>query len=251
MYNFTVSPNLPKNAKYILIGEKYFGLLANKLEHNGRCPVPVHDNPNVDARLSGHIDLSVLHGGGERVYLAPHLRNTALERRLALMGAEIVFPNIVQSEKYPNDSQLNVCVVGDVIFYSKNVSCAEIVSDFSKKGYRTVSIKQGYCGCSICPVDEKSIICSDDKIADAALNNGFDVLKISPGHIKLEGYEYGFIGGACFKLSERKLAFTGRLDSHPDEAEIMDFISDRSIDPVFLSDMPLFDIGGAIPLTEQ
>ena len=75
-----------------------------------------------------------------------------------------------------------------------------------------------------------------------------DVLQIRPGHIALEGYDYGFIGGASFLLDSNTLAFTGHLDVHPDRDRILDFLRQHGVSAVFLTESPVFDIGGAVRL---
>ena len=77
-----------------------------------------------------------------------------------------------------------------------------------------------------------------------------DVLGIRPGFIELEGFDTGFIGGAAFRISERALAFTGQLDSHPDKAKIEAYLRSRGIEPVYLTERPAFDIGSAVLLIE-
>ena len=47
------------------------------------------------------------------------------------------------------------------------------------------------------------------------------------------------------------IAFTGKLDLHPDKNKIIDFIETRNIHPVYLTDKEIFDIGGIVPLTEN
>jgi hypothetical protein len=115
---------------------------------------------------------------------------------------------------------------------------------------KIIHVNQGYTKCSVCVVDERSIITSDFGIAAAARQNGLDVLTIRQGYIELPGFEFGFIGGSAWKLSEHALAFTGRLDDHPDKDRILDYLTARVIEPVFLTDGPIFDIGSAIPIIE-
>ena len=114
-----------------------------------------------------------------------------------------------------------------------------------------MSVRQGYSRCAVCTVDADSIITADRGIAVAAESNGMHVLLIRPGYIRLEGYPYGFIGGASCKLASDKLAFTGSLDIHPDREAILGFLSERGISPVYLSQEPAFDIGSMIPLFEN
>ena len=119
-----------------------------------------------------------------------------------------------------------------------------------RNGAIQVSSRQGYSRCSVCVVNDNAIITADEGICRSAKAHGIDVLKIRPGYIDLPGFDHGFIGGASFKISDTKLAFTGRLDSHPDAEQMIGFASLHSVDIVYITDKPAFDIGGAIPIIE-
>ncbi len=251
MSSFVQRAGLPEQGKLLIIGEKYAEKLKKPLEKLGISILSVPDNPCVDERLSGHADLSVFHGGGKRLYLAPYLQGTGFHRWLEEWAAEPVFPAIEQGRLYPKDAQLNARAAGDTLFYAGGITAEEIVNIFTnKKGARLIDSRQGYAGCSVCAVDEDSVITSDPGIACNAEKNGLDVLRIAPGAIDLPGFSHGFIGGAAFRLSRDTLAFTGRLDGHPDREAILDFLDRKGFQAVFLTSESLFDIGGAIPLTE-
>ena len=113
---------------------------------------------------------------------------------------------------------------------------------------RLVPVNQGYTRCAAAVVDDHSIITADAGVSRAAKNAGMDVLDIAPGHIELKGYDHGFIGGASFKINNNVVAFTGKLDGHPDEGRIYDFLAGHGQKALILTDRPIFDIGGAIAL---
>ena len=252
MAEFVSLPNLPLRAGEVIIGEKYFDILENPLKKLGIDAAKVPDNPCVDKRLSGHADLSVLHRGGKELLLAPYLKGSKFAESMQKRGFEVSFADIVQQAEYPLDAQLNCCVAGKNIIAAPTVSYAEIVNYFTiKKGYRMISCKQGYARCSVCVVDENAIITADRGIAAAARENGLEVLAISPGFIALDGFPYGFIGGAAFKMANDTLAFTGTLDQHPDKEAIENFLAVRKIKPVYITHYSIFDIGGALPVTEK
>lgn len=200
------------------------------------------DNPYVDDRLSGHADLSVLHLGGDRLLLAPYLKGSSFSRQLEDRGFDIRFADIEQSALYPNDAQMNVCILGDKVIYNPKTVPDTIVKCLTT-GDRAVQIssRQGYSRCSVCVVNDNAIITADEGICRSAEAHGVDVLKIRPGYIDLPGFDYGFIGGASFKLSYTKLAFTGGLDKHPDAERIIEFASLHNIDIVYITDKPAFD----------
>lgn len=243
-------PNLPKMADTILIGEKYFELLK-PLEKLGIKALSVPDNAFVDPRLAGHADLSVLHGGGEMLWLAPHLRGSDFADQLRDMGFALDYPDISQSAAYPGDAQLNVCICGKYAICNKFIVPTEIVNYLTSRGFEIVDCGQGYAKCSACVVDEGSIITADRGIEAAARKAGLDVLLIEPGYISLDGFTFGFIGGSSFKISRSKLAFTGTLDAHPNRDEILRFLVKHEIETVYLTEKPAFDIGSGIPLIEQ
>lgn len=252
MTHFVRDPNLPRAASIVLIGEKYAEKLEKQLSLLGYNTVFVPDNPFVDPRLAGHADLSVLHAGGERVYLAPFLKGSSFAARLVSLGADLRYPDIIQGGVYPEDAQLNLRIAGKRVFYSRGRSANEIVEYLTKQGsFELLHSRQGYSGCSTCAVDANSIITSDAGIFRAAADSGMDALMITPGYIELAGFAYGFIGGAAFKLSDTQMGFTGRLDRHPDKRRILDFLASRGIDPVYITDELIFDIGSAVTLTER
>ncbi len=252
MSGFVELPNLPNHTDTLLIGEKYAEYFDFPLKKLHIKVLYVPDNPLIDPRLAGHADLSVFHAGGERLYLAPSLKGTELYAKLLKLGADPVIPAIRQGKEYPDDVQLNACAAGSRLIYAPRRSAEEIVDYFTNK-WRTMPMisRQGYAKCSVCVVDERSIITSDPGLAAVADTNGLQVLRIRPGFITLPGFACGFIGGAAFRLSRDQIAFTGRLDRHPDQEKILDFLRTRGFDPVFLTDRDLFDVGGAVPLTEK
>lgn len=251
MSKFTEYANLPHEAEKLLIGEKYRGLLNHELKKLYIEPLYCPPNPYVDERLSGHVDLSVLHAGGNAVFLAPHLRNSGFSKMLEENGANTIFPQVIMGKNYPNDAQFNMCLIKNTCLYSEKVSSYEIADFLTLRGAKAINIKQGYCRCSICVVDEGSIITSDRGVHSKAIDNDIDCLLITPGYISLDGFDCGFIGGCSFKISDNKICFTGTLDMHPDKQRILDFLASKNVEPVFLTDRPAFDIGTAVPLTEK
>jgi hypothetical protein len=239
--------NLPDDASAIIIGQKYSQILENPLKLLNISLILVPNNSNVDSRLSGHADLSVLHVGENKLFLAPHLKDSEFSNQLKSLCFNLHYPDIEQTSDYPNDAQLNVCLVGNTAIYNPDICPHAIANLFTNK----ILVNQGYAKCSVCVVDEQSIITSDRGIYRSATAAGLDVLLINPGYIELEGFNYGFIGGATFKISKHRLAFTGVLDSHPDKDKILGFLNDREIEPVYLTNQPIFDIGSAIPIVEK
>jgi len=250
MTAFVQTPSLPKRCQVVILGEKYAEKLRNPLQTLQIETLLLPDNPFLDSRLSGHADLSVLHAGGEELLLAPYLKGSAFAARLHKAGAALLFPDVSQGAVYPADAQFNVCIVGENILYNKRTVPSSVVESLTSEDRKPVNCRQGYARCAVCVVDEHALITADRGIAAAAETAGLDVLLISPGFIRLDGFPYGFLGGAAFKLSENVMAFTGRLDAHPDQRRILDYLEQRGIQPLYLTEEDVFDIGCAIPILE-
>lgn len=239
------TPHLPKGrVRHIIIGEKYRNSLEKPLIEHNLAPIWLKPNPYVDKRISGHTDLAAVQIG-KRVILSEYLESC--EQINDIVKIEYVPDPIMPV--YPYDAGLNVCIVGKRLFYNPKTANKELVK---KSGCtKLISVKQGYTKCSICVVDENAIITSDKMIAAAAQNIGMDILYIEKPFVALDGFEYGFIGGAAFKISVHELAFTGIIENKIIKKEIEDFLNERHIKAIYLTDKPIFDIGSAIPLTEQ
>ena len=249
---FVHVPNLPNICSAVVYGEKYAEILAESLESLHIQSILLPDNPDIDPRLSGHADLSLLHAGGEKLFLASYLEGSSFAERMHRRGAGLYFPEQRQNRAYPGDAQLNICISGNYVICNPKTADANIVVNLTKNDdKKCIPVRQGYSRCAVCTVDADSIITADRGIAVAAESNGMHVLLIRPGYIRLEGYPYGFIGGASCKLATDKLAFTGNLNAHPDREAILGFLSERGIAPVYLSQEPAFDIGSMIPLLEN
>ena len=121
---------------------------------------------------------------------------------------------------------------------------------------KIIGVRQGYCRCMCLPVDNDSFITSDEGIAKALEAQGAGVLLIEKGHIKLRGFEYGFIGGTAGNIyvnsddmqDQRAIVFNGDLSVHPDFHRISSFIRSRNILPVWFEDYALEDIGSILAI---
>ncbi len=245
---FVEKPNLPqKRVKSLIIGDKYSDFLDKSLKNVGITPIYVPNNGFVDKRLSGHADLSVLHLGDNRLICAKHLRGSELADKLAKYHASVTYAETEQNSRYPYDANLNVCIIGNWIILNPRTADKLIDANLTNA---VIKVGQGYARCSVCVVDEDSIITADPGIASAAETCGFHVLRIKPNIASLPGFQYGFIGGAAFKISRGELAFTGRINDENEKERIENFLCSRGVKPVYLTDEPLSDIGGAVPMLE-
>ena len=150
------------------------------------------------------------------------------------------------SGKYPENVRLNCLLFGGVL-YGNMSAAASSVRDFCRENdIRTVDVKQGYTRCSALAMNDRAVITAAKGIAEALKKDGAEVLVISPGHIALPGFDYGFIGGAGF-CDGKTVFFFGDIKKHPDHKRIREFCEKNQIKTeIICADKPLTDLGGAV-----
>lgn len=211
------------------------------IEALGAELIVLEDNPNLEARVAHHADLSVL-PLGNLLFTHKGTLSSQLQTEAKKRGYQIVTIPEKVGRSYPDDILLNCLVVGKYIFARADKISKAVIGYAEEKGYTVVNVSQGYARCTACPVSDSAIITADKAIKKAALSHGLDVLEIVEGHVELEGFPYGFIGGAC-GVFEDKLLFAGNLKEHPDGEKIAEFCKRHGIAAISLSDEHLYDIG--------
>ena len=147
---------------------------------------------------------------------------------------------------YPFDVAFNGAVVGKRLICNTKYISRRILEFATKSGFEIVEVKQGYTKCSVCVVDDNSVITEDNGVADKCAKAGIDVLHLKTHCVKLDGYSNGFFGGCSGKLSGEKLVFAGCIEKHSEYDSILNFCTARGIKPVSLSDECLYDVGSII-----
>ena len=254
MSRFVTNPNLPDSEVVLAaVGIKYCSTLEQALSEQGIELIPVPLNPSLDTRLQSHADLSLLHIKSEFVITALETSDPEFLYRLDSEGFRVSESDKLMRREYPGDCGLNVCIARKYCICNRKAVSEEIITKLNDKGLTPNYVNQGYSKCSTCIVDKRSVITSDRGIADTMRNLGFDVLLISNGGIILDGFDYGFIGGSAFLSSPDRICFTGDFRNFTDDTEkrVMSFLESRKINHTFLTNTPMFDIGGIIQLKEK
>jgi hypothetical protein len=251
MSRFIKNPNLPEGkARCMMIGQRYRPILEEPLEKLGAEVIWTPDIPSLPPQTAGHADMAAAYLSEGRVILARELTDAmpGLKEQLLSRGFTVLSADKPLGNRYPSDCGLNACIVGDYVILNPRAVDITLLDALSDK--IRIQTAQGYARCSVCVVREGAVMSSDAGIVRACRAAGLDVLELQAGHIALAGYDYGFIGGATFKLGADTLAFTGSIAHHPDAGRITAFLRKWGVQPVMLTREPIFDIGGAVLLTE-
>ena len=128
-----------------------------------------------------------------------------------LPGKKILPSHSSLSKKYPKDVPLNAFTFKNYFIHNLKYTDKVLFDYYKNSGYEMKNIKQGYGKCSSL-VTEDFIITSDGGIYES-LRDFIPIYKINHGEIKLQNFNYGFIGGASGVLG-KKIFFTGDLSHH-------------------------------------
>lgn len=238
---------------YALIDCRMSYKCRESLKNLGLELIEIFMNPCLDKPVSAHPDIFVFNY--KNTVIAEESCANTLKEQMFLRGNSVF--QIIEGCKfnentcYPHDCVLNFAVCGNYIIGNmKNIN--DKLSFFAKSvGLEFIDVKQGYSKCNICIVSDDAIITEDKGLALKCRENGIDVLLLKHNCVKLDGYDYGFIGGASgtvFDNKENKILFCGCIERHPEYDVIKEFCFNHGAVPFSLSDEDLYDYGSIIIL---
>ena len=242
---FIEKPNLPQGKVTLAAISEEAGESIKKLNSLGINTLEIKKNNKLPEPICSHADIQILHTGNNNIFCYEHLFSGEFEEKFKI--TEI--PETA-GLSYPDDVRLNCAIIGNKIICNTKTVSRKILEYAECHELTIINVNQGYSRCSICVVNENTIITDDKSIYTAAGKIFNDTQFISKGSIGLSGYNYGFIGGCCGKIDKNKIAFNGAIESHKDYKVIIDCLERNSIECIELSKNRLCDIGGIIPLRE-
>jgi len=227
----------------LVSGEAGFAISA--LEALGIRVITTKRNHRLAAPVAYHPDMQFFFFPDGKAFT---LQGNELSPAFKEMNISVFTTEKWPDRLYPGDVLCNAFYHAGAIYGRLSSLDSNIIAYAHERAIELIPVRQGYTACSVCAVNDEGIITADAGLGNACRVLGAHVLEIAAGSIRLPGYDYGFIGGCSGRISDKAIAFTGRLDSHPDGKRIQDFIRHYDMDVLELSDGPLVDIGGMIDI---
>ncbi len=221
----------------VYISQLADNIIKDYLNNLGYEVILVKPMADIDPAIACHPDIYVCHLASKGIFDQPG----CLEDKDLVFHGE---PSKLTHD-YPGHAIYNGCSTGKYFIHNLKITDSDLLEAVRKAGLIEVHVAQGYAKCSCVVVDEDSIITADQGIAKAAKAAGLDVLVVKVGEVALDGYPYGFIGGASGKVG-KTIVFNGNLSSHTDYLAIKDFIESRGLSIKYFDEYPLTDIGSII-----
>ena len=250
-------PLLPENkVSGVFISGEYPEINQALKDKYGITSVIVNQNRNLAPEISSHADCMMVQMNKNSFIIESGNSDHFVNYLTKIKGELNSDFNVIQSREkiqspYPGDVCLNVKVMGNSVIGNKKYISSDILEFCNNHNMRIIHTNQGYSACSTIILNDNALITDDESIFTSSGINGIDCILISKGSVKLKGHNYGFIGGTCGMINKNLIAFTGKLSTHTDSDIIINFLDKHNIDFVELTDGPLIDIGGIIPITEE
>jgi len=147
---------------------------------------------------------------------------------------------------YPENIKYNAACIGKYFIHNLSYTAPSLIAKAKELNMHLVDLAQGYTKCNMVIVSDAAVITSDAGIAKTLQQcTDIDILLISSGHVTLNGFPYGFLGGASGKVGN-KIIFNGNLSIHPDFDKIRSFIESYDLSVKYFPKYPLEDIGSII-----
>lgn len=236
-----------RKIKLALVDNRITESMAKNLDKlNINIMKSIKCNETYDA-ISYHPDICLIKLNNNDILVAPNVYDY-YDRNLTPLGFNIIKGSSPIDSKYPNNVQYNVAILGNKVIHNFKYTDSALLDYIKQNKMEKINVKQGYCKCSICIVDENSIITSDKGIYNEVIKHNINCLLVENGHIDLFELNYGFIGGCSGLISEDTLVFFGNIEKHPNFKEIENFVSKRNKKILSLSNENLMDLGSLITL---
>jgi len=221
---------------YVIVAENFPEKSCKKLKEYGNL-VRTKSNKNLMKGLDSHTDILV--------HPLPDGEIVVDRDNLEYYKKIFLDKNIIPSKsklgaKYPLDIPLNAFRFKNYFIHNLKYTDEVLLDYYKNYGYEMINIKQGYAKCSSLVTDD-FIITSDGGIYES-LKDFVPIYKINHGDIRLENFNYGFIGGASGVLG-KKIFFTGDFSNHSSYEEILKIISKYDYELEILSKDPIEDFG--------
>ena len=228
--------------KILLYGSGVTKTVISAFSELRYCITQIPRCKNIDAAVSTHPDMlfSVI---GERSIVTDagyFEENREFFSRLAEKGVSITLSERRLAPKYPSDVLFDAIRTEKLLVGNLKHTAPELFADNIKQ----INVKQGYALCSTLLLSGAAVS-ADLGICSVLRENGYDVLQISAGGILLDGYGYGFIGGASAVLErEKTVFFFGNVHAHPYGESIVRFCREKGYKVCCDENTPLADLGG-------
>lgn len=241
-----IDPKGNKRMNIIFLSEMADRSFIDYMKTRGEVILVPRDE-RFDKRIGSHPDLilSIL----DDTLIIDEAAHKSIFKQLDALGVPYIPGSARLASAYPQDCAYNAVITKEFLLHPPGCTAPLLLLHSKSTLKKLIPVKQGYTKCSTVVVGDASIITSDEGICRAA-KAYMNVLQVQPGHVVLEGYDNGFLGGASASF-EDSVVFHGDLSKHPDFLRIEAFITAARKRLIYFNEFPLTDIGSVLVFSYQ
>ena len=219
--------------------------MYDKLSAAGHLAVPGTAVPALPASIRTHPDIQIHQLDTKLAICAPECFSHY--RRLLPQSIRLVKRKTCLSGTYPGDCAYNVARTGNYLFCNTNCVDPLLLTYYQRQGKQVFHVNQGYTKCNLCVISDQLVLTEDIGIHNTIMGYEISVASVllPVGAVALEGFPYGFIGGACGRASHTVYWF-GDPASCGYYSRIRELLYSHGIQSIALDNGPLRDLGGII-----
>lgn len=215
------------------------------LQHEQTENIACLEMPILQSVLEGlrqHTDMG-MHMTPQGLVIEPSIHDE-MKKKLLDVGVSsdwIIKGGNLLSVKYPFDIAYNCICVNQHLFHHA-MTDSKILKIYEECGCLAHPVKQGYVKCATLIVGKNAVITEDTNLYKHFKEAGLVTLLIPKGEVKLQGFDYGFIGGAGGYYGGN-LYLNGSLAHHSSGDIIEAFVINQGTEIIELHQGLLEDIG--------
>ena len=214
--------------------------VTDVLEQYGYVCIPTQKSECVSEPIALHADVLYLKSENNKIFVSS-CQNDNIDM-LKQRGYNIEAVKLAPG--YKTECLLNMIITENNVICNPK-TCMDLSLLQSRK--EIIEVKQGYTRCSTIALNSDNFITEDEGIYSVLSKKGKNCLLIEKGYVRLDGYDYGFIGGASVYLKENStLLFSGDISVHPDFERIKIFCKNINVTTDYIDNMELTEIGGVV-----
>lgn len=233
---------------HIIVSDQVHATLYNQLKKVGMIHRIIPTSFTYPA-IADHADIYCAVIGSYLVLHSSqsHLLKEGINHQFVMMEEELL------GHDYPHSALMNAVAIGDRVFHHKKACASAVRSVVERQGFTLVHVNQGYTRCNTLVLHNKErtgVITEDRGLAKIYVQQGYDVLRIKPSSVQLEGLNHGFLAGTA-GVHGRTVYMNGDLSRHEEGDRVRGFIGEYGYELVEAKGEPLVDIGSILFFEED
>mgnify|MGYP001668363161 CR=1 FL=1 len=222
-----------------IVDKVYYDVIKERLKAYNITAYPSYESKILPAPVNTHPDMSCFVYDTKSM-ITSYESYEYYESIFKGSGISLINSYENPETKYPYDVKFNALRVSDYLISKESVSAAAIKERFSKD--KLINSSQGYVKCSVIDIAGKYFISDDIYLEKIISALGYKTLLVDKGLVKIDGYDYGFIGGAS-GYAENKIFLSGRIKDEKNRKRIEEFVLSINKELIYLTEYDIFDVG--------